>query len=441
MPRRRRRLKPILAVLPLVAFLAYGLSVRVVKGPYQDNSGLLASTIATSVTQRPGCLEVGNVPRGSTLTRVLENEGVRPDEAREWVGRLGSLFDLRRVRTEHQYRILSHEDGSLMRLEFQPDDSGYFVVESDSTGRLSAWREDEPFDRIYRKVSGTVDGSLSASMSRQGLDPRLVATFCDVFSCDIDFATETRDGDRFECLLEERIRDGRPVGSTRLLSGQYQGEDEVAQAYWYEPMPGKGGWYRPDGQALRRAYLKSPLNYTRISSGFSHNRMHPIFKTPRAHLGVDYAAPSGTPVVSVADGTVISAGWVNGYGNLVRVRHAGGVETYYAHLSRYARGVRPGTSVGQNQLVGYVGQTGHATGPHLDFRVSVNGKFVNPLTFRSTGGEPLPSVELARFQRATQAYRDVMARLEGTASLPEAEFAALVGAAVTPFLDTPDARR
>jgi hypothetical protein len=442
MPRRRRRLKPILAILSLVVFLALGLSVRVFKGPYQDTTGLLTPVIPVSVTQRPGCLEVGHVPRGSTLAEVLEDEGVRPEEARAWVGRLGSLFDLRRVRSEHQYRILSHEDGSLMRLEYQPDDSGYFVVEADSADNLKAWRETEPFDRRYRKVSGSVNGSLYASMVKHGLDAGLVATFCDVFSYDVDFATETRNGDTFECLVEERLRDGRPFGTMRLLSGQYTNGGDAVQAYWYEPKNGQGGWYRADGQALKRAYLKSPLNYTRISSGFTHNRLHPIFKTVRPHLGVDYAAPTGTPVVSVADGTVKSAGWVNGYGKLVVVRHANGVETYYAHLSNYGRGMRAGASVNQNQVVGYVGQTGHATGPHLDFRVAVNGKFVNPLTFKSTGGEPLPTNQLAQFRRATEAYRDVMARLDGDdESLPEAEFAALVTAAVTPFLDTPDARR
>ncbi|HEX7879614.1 MAG TPA: peptidoglycan DD-metalloendopeptidase family protein, partial [Candidatus Eisenbacteria bacterium] len=383
MPRRRRRLKPILAIFSLFAFLGLGLSVRIFRGPYKDTSGLLTPVIPVAVTQRPGCLEVGNVPRGSTLAEVLEDEGVRPEEAREWVGRLGSLFDLRRVRTEHQYRILSHEDGSLMRLEFQPDDSGFYVVEADSTGtQLNAWHENEPFDRRYRKVGGKVSGSLYTSMVKQGLDAGLVSTFCDVFSYDVDFATETKDGDTFECLVEERLRDGRPFGTMRLLSGQYKNGPEVVQAYWYEPSAGKGGWYRADGQALKRAYLKSPLNYTRISSGFTQNRLHPIFKTVRPHLGVDYAAPTGTPVVAVADGSVESVGWVNGYGKLVVVRHANGVETYYAHLSNYGRGLKAGASVNQNQVIGYVGQTGHATGPHLDFRVAVNGRFVNPLTFK-----------------------------------------------------------
>lgn len=435
MSKLRLRLAPIVAIVPLVAFLALGLSVRVFKGPYQDTTGLLTPAIATAVTQRPGCLEVGSVPRGSTLAEVLEEEGVRPEEARAWVNRLGSLFDMRRVRSDHQYRILSHEDGSLMRLEYQPDDSGYFVVEPDSTG-LRAWRETEPFDRIYRKVTGDVRGSLYNSMVKDGLPAGLVATFCDVFSYDVDFATETKDGDTFECLVEERIRDGRTVGSMRLLSGQYRSGDEVVEAFWYERPEAAGGWYRPDGQALKRAFLKSPLNYTRISSGFTNSRRHPIFKTVRPHLGVDYAAPTGTPVVAVANGTVRSAGWVNGYGKLVRIEHAGGIETYYAHLSNYGRGLRAGAKVEQNQVIGYVGQTGHATGPHLDFRVEVNGKFVNPLGFKSTGGEPLPPGELARFHRSTDAYRDVMVRLDGREALPEAEFAALVNTAITPILDT-----
>jgi murein DD-endopeptidase MepM/ murein hydrolase activator NlpD len=261
-------------------------------------------------------------------------------------------------------------------------------------------------------------------MIEDGLRPSLVATFCDVFSCDVDFTTETKDGDAYEILVEDRRKHGQTIGS-RILSGRYTGGGKSHEAFYYEGR-GRGGYYRAGGESLRRAFLKSPLNYSRISSHFTHARRHPIFKTVRPHLGVDYAAPAGTPVVSVGDGVVQSAGWANGYGNLVRIRHKNGVVTYYAHLSRYGAGMRPGATVSQNQVLGYVGQTGHATGPHLDFRIQQNGRFVNPLTYKSAGGDPLPAAEKAAFAGVVTGYREMLASLDGGRSLSEAQFAAVM---------------
>jgi hypothetical protein len=428
---RRGLTATLVAILPLALFLGIGLSIRLTRSPDSAPAKVPGVEVSMLLTEEPVCVEVGRVPKGSTLAEALAHEGVEPGEANAFLARLGSLFDLRRVGSDDEYRLLWDKGGDVTRIEFQPDDSGYFVVEKDSAG-LSAWREEPPVDRVVRKMAGTVRGSLYASMMKQGLDPGLVATFCDVFSYDVDFATETNDGDAFECLVEERLRDGRRVGGVRLLSGSYRNGADVHEACWYEPAGAKGGYYRPSGEALKRAFLRSPLNYTRISSGYTHKRRHPIFKTVRPHLGVDYAAPTGTPVVSVADGVVQSAGWVNGYGKLVRVKHSGGIVTYYAHLSRFAAGIRAGARVDQNQVIGHVGQTGHATGPHLDFRVEVGGQFVNPLTFKSTGGDPLPATELASFRKVSGAYRDLIARLDGQGAVPEAEFAALLqGGAVT----------
>lgn len=433
-----RRIHPHLApwgaLVLLVAFLAGGLAVRVLRGPLQDGQRLLGfeARLPGGVDlplgppgPEPACIERGEVPAGATLSQVLEHEGVPTDEAQEFLGKLAGLMDLRRVRPRDEYRLLSDRDGSLQRFEFQPDETSYFVVSRDSTG-LRAWREEETLQRVYRKVKGVVEGSLYVSMIRQGLDPGLVATFCDVFSCDVDFATETRDGDSFEFLLEQPMKEGRPVGDGRILTGRYRNGDSAHEAFWFCRPGMKGGFYRADGQSLRRAFLKSPLNYTRISSVYSNARRHPIFRTIRPHHGVDYAAPKGTPVVSVADGLVESAGWVNGYGNLLRVRHRSGIVTYYAHLSRFAAGVRSGSRVEQNQVIGYVGMTGNATGPHLDFRIEQAGHFVNPLHFKSTAGEPLLAADRPAFGRSLDGYRQILATLDTGESLPENQFAQLM---------------
>lgn len=434
----RLRLSPAVALVALVAFLAAGLVFRVTRGPYKDGPKVLSLEPSTAPSQEPACVMTGTVPRGASLSEALAHDGIAGDETQAFIGRLGSLFDLRRVQPHDEYRLLSDRLGRLTRFEFQPDASGYFVVERDSSG-LRAWREEEAVDRVYRRIVGTVRGSLYNSMIHQGLPVGLVASFCDVFSYDVDFTTETDDGDTFECLLEERLVDGRGVGAPRLVAGSYVNAGERFEAFYYEPTGKRGGYYRANGQALKRAFLKSPLNYSRISSGFTSHRLHPIFKTVRPHYGVDYAAPTGTPVVSVADGTVVSAGWVNGYGKLIRVRHAGGISTYYAHLSRFGRGIQAGARVEQNQVIGYVGMTGNATGPHLDFRVEVGGRFTNPLSFKSTAGDPLPAGELALFSQKATACREVMARLEQGKALPEAEFAALLskGGGTTGASSTP----
>lgn len=189
-----------------------------------------------------------------------------------------------------------------------------------------------------------------------------------------------------------------------------------------------GGYYRADGLSLRRAFLKAPLNYRRVSSDFTARRMHPIFRVVRPHFGVDFAAAHGTPVKAVADGVVLSAGWMRGYGWLLRLRHRDNIVTYSAHLSRFAAGIRAGATVRQGQVVGYVGTSGNSTGPHLDFRVEKNGRFVDPLRFRPTGGESLAAGDRALFDRQVRAYREALATLDPGEAMPSERFAMLLSA-------------
>lgn len=213
MARLKPRLTPVLALVALIAFLAAGVTFRVVRGPYQDGPGAGALSLepSTTITREPACVQTGTIPPGSSLGEVLQHAGLSGADTEAFVGRLGTFFDMRHVQPHDEYRLLSDRLGNLTRFEFQPDDNGYFVVERDSSG-LRCWREEEASDRVYRRIVGTVNGSLYASMVRQGLPVGLVAGFSDVFSYDVDFATETDDGDVFECLLEERMRDGRQIG-------------------------------------------------------------------------------------------------------------------------------------------------------------------------------------------------------------------------------------
>jgi murein DD-endopeptidase MepM/ murein hydrolase activator NlpD len=231
--------------------------------------------------------------------------------------------------------------------------------------------------------------------------------------------------------------DGQFVGHGRILAGEYVPRDAAPLTAFFHAWGEDGesqGYYDASGRSLRKFFLKSPLNYRRISSHFTHRRLHPITKTYRAHLGVDYAAPTGTPVVALGGGRVVKAGWINGFGNTVQIRHNETFLTQYAHLSAYARGVRAGTRVQQGDVIGYVGQTGHATGPHLDFRVQQNGKWVNPLGLPSGPSEPLPEGQRAAFTATTGRARGLLDTLHAGEIVPLADPA---GAPALARLDTP----
>jgi murein DD-endopeptidase MepM/ murein hydrolase activator NlpD len=233
-------------------------------------------------------------------------------------------------------------------------------------------------------------------------NPELILKFAEVFEWEIDFLTEPQRGDSFRLIFEEYDLNGNFVKYGDILAAEYRSGRHVNQAVIYQIPNGRKDWFDPSGKTVRKAFLKSPLNYRRISSRFSYSRFHPILKKYRPHLGVDYAAPAGTPIVSSADGVVISAGWKGGLGKAVEIRHANGFVTSYGHLSAIARGIRSGARVNQKDLIGYVGSTGNSTGPHLDYRVQVNGRFVNPLKMIAPPVEPIKPEYLADYQ----AHRD-----------------------------------
>jgi murein DD-endopeptidase MepM/ murein hydrolase activator NlpD len=227
-----------------------------------------------------------------------------------------------------------------------------------------------------------------------GESDQLALDLADIFAWDVDFNTELQKGDSFRVAVEKLYLDGRFAKYGRILAAEFVRGERRLQAVRFEGERG-AGYYAPDGTPLRKAFLRSPLKFSRISSGFSTARRHPILHTVRAHLGVDYAAPTGTPVMAAADGVVTAAGWMGGYGKTVKLRHANGFETLYGHLSRI--NVRAGQRVSQGTCVGLVGRTGLATGPHLDYRMIRGGRFVNPLRVQSPPAEPIPAGERAAF--------------------------------------------
>jgi murein DD-endopeptidase MepM/ murein hydrolase activator NlpD len=243
--------------------------------------------------------------------------------------------------------------------------------------------------------------SLIAAIDATGETVQLALALAEIFGGEVDFQSELQPGDRFRVLFEKSSHDGQFSGYGAILGASIDVDRRAHDAFrWQDVATGKPSYYDGNGRSLKRFMLRSPLKFEpRITSGFSLHRMHPIDQVTRAHLGVDYAAPTGSPVVAVANGTVVSAGFSGASGNLVHLKHTGGVETYYLHLSAFGKGVRAGARVEQGQIIGRVGATGAATGPHLDYRLKRNGVFVNPLAAhaRQAPGEPIPLDQLAAF--------------------------------------------
>ena len=256
--------------------------------------------------------------------------------------------------------------------------------------------------------------SIVAALDEVGEGVALAVEVAQVLSGEVDFNTDLRVGDRIDVLFEQKLREGRPSGYGQVVAAALENGGRVVRAFRFVDPKGQAGYYDEDGRLLRRLFLSSPLPFTpRITSGFSRHRYHPIYKIYRPHLGVDYAAPVGTSVIAIATGVVVSAGWSGESGRMVRLRHVDGYETYYLHLSAIAKGIRPGARVEQGQLIGRVGMTGAATGPHLDFRVRQRGAFINPLTLRRNvpPGKPIAPAYLA-------AYQLVKARAEWQLTMP-----------------------
>jgi murein DD-endopeptidase MepM/ murein hydrolase activator NlpD len=288
--------------------------------------------------------------------------------------------------------------GLLETYEARPEGDGW------AAGPLSVVIERQEVAR-----QGALEGSLFASMESLGETAALVIAFAEVFAWDFDFYTQSRQGDRFSLLVEKLYRDGTFVGYGDLLAATYVSGDTSLAAFLFVDPSGQKGFYDPEGKSMKKAFLRTPLKFERISSRFSYSRLHPVTGTRRPHLGVDYAAPVGTPVHTVAAGTVTGISNSRGNGNMVSIRHAMGYESKYLHLSRFAKGLRVGQRVDQKQLIAYVGATGLVTGPHLDFRLSRYGKPVNPLTQIFPPGPPVPEEYMEAFRARVG---ELVARLE-----------------------------
>jgi len=249
---------------------------------------------------------------------------------------------------------------------------------------------------------GVIDSSLFGATQRAGLSQRLAMDLANVFGYDIDFALDIRSGDEFELVYEEKLVDGKIVGSGNILAARFTNQGKTYTAVRHTDSQGHSSYYRADGSSMRRAFIRTPVDFARISSRFTTSRRHPVLNKIRAHKGVDYAAPTGTPIKATGDGKVVLAGRKGGYGNTVVIQHGQRYRTLYAHMNGFAKGIRNGSQVKQGQVIGYIGTTGLSTGPHLHYEFQVNGVHVDPLSQKLPMADPIAGAERQRFLKLSQ---------------------------------------
>lgn len=346
------------------------------------------------------------VPNGATVAGMLGKHLLPESELSALVQAVSSNFDVRKLRAGNIYTIDRLFDGRIRSFEYEIDPTRALRA-SRREGDIAFEAEVVELPRTTTQVvvEGRIDRdapSISESLERAGERLDLALAMADIFSGEIDFNTGLQPGDSYRLVVEKSVRnDGLFVGYGPVRAAEFVNDGRTLAAMRFTFPDGKAGYFDTEGRSLKRFFLKTPLKFEpRITSRFSRSRMHPVLRYARAHNGVDYGAPTGAPVVSVSNGTVSFAGWTSGGGRTVRVRHTSGYESEYMHLSAIAPGISPGARVGQGDLLGNVGQTGLASGPHLHYGLRRNGQYVNPITEHQNlpPGEPVPAVLKAAFE-------------------------------------------
>ncbi len=351
-----------------------------------------ANTSAPQAPQPPPIPEIrkefikGTVAQGDTVTALL-GDFFSAAELHELNKQCKPVFPLSRLSAGQAYRLCLSDD-AFERFEYDIDRNEQLIISREAE-TFSIEKIPIPYTTETARVRGTIDSSLFEAVTRTGESDVLAMNLADIFAWDIDFILDIRQGDSFQALVEKRFREGQPAGYGRILAAEFTNQGTTFQAFLYKDGDRNPDYYDADGQSLRKAFLKAPLSFSRISSGFTMKRFHPITKTWKAHPAIDYAAPTGTPIKSVGDGVIIRKGYTRGNGNYVKIRHNSSYETIYLHMKGFAKNIAKGKRVAQGQRIGYVGSTGLATGPHLCFRMYKNGAPVNPQRVKAPAVQPI----------------------------------------------------
>lgn len=352
----------------------------------------------------------GTIGRNATLGSLL-GQALSPAGVHSLVETARPLYDLARLSVGRPFSLSLTPNGLLMAFSYGIDELRTLHIRRQGDA-LQAQVVTRTYETRVEAVRGEISSSLFGAVEDAGEEDQLAVDLAAIFEWDVDFNTELQKGDSFRAAVEKLSLDGQFARYGAILSAELLRGDRVLRAVRFETARGSD-YFSAEGLSMRKEFLRSPLKFSRISSRFSRSRLHPVLNVRRAHLGVDYAAPEGTPVRAAAAGLVTEAGWSGGFGKMVRIRHGRGMETLYGHLSRIA--VKAGQRVEQGATLGAVGSTGLATGPHLDYRTIKNGSFVNPLTIQPPPADPIPAPVRAAFE----ATRDRELALLEVASPPQ----------------------
>lgn len=407
-------------------FIAFGIFISLSSSMLVSCGGSSSSSDDTAVSETADTATVvnplgfcpdslsfieGKVKNGQFFSTLLGSLGMSAQEAYNLTQACADVFDVKTLRVGQSYRAyyssLHSEEGEARRGNLL-----YLVYDRDKASSIvfscrppyDAWIYEKPVTIEQKYADVTIENSLWVDMRAADVSPLMIVSLSDIYAWTVDFFALQK-GDRFRVLYEERMCDGEviAVDTVRYAVFSHAGEDFPMVMF----NQGDGGnvWWNDKGESMRKAFLKAPLNYSRISSGFSYARKHPVTRKVQPHTGVDYAAPKGTPVMTIGDGVVTSVKYEGAGGNTVRIRHNSVYSTAYLHLSKYAKGLKAGQRVRQGDVIGYVGSTGRSTGPHLDFRVWKNGTPINPLKMESPPAEPINEANREAFEAAHSSYK------------------------------------
>lgn len=352
------------------------------------------------------------VKSGDSLAVIFKRAGLKKGTLPKVLALEDSKRYLRKIHPGDVIRITLNTKGSLDTLSFDIDAFHKLIVFSDEDSFASTIETASRETRVT-SATGRINSSLFLAAKDAGLSDTLVMGLVDIFEWDIDFAQDLRNGDHFSVVYEEILKDGKKISDGRILAAEFVNQNNEHRAVRFEHSS-RSGFYDPDGKALRKAFLRNPVKFSRISSRFTLKRWHPILKKWRAHRGVDYAARMGTPVRATGDGRIKTIGWVKGYGRVVMIEHGKRYLTVYGHLSKFARGLKKGSRIRQGQLIAYVGKSGYATGPHLHYEFRVDGHHRDPLKVKLPGAPSLPKKLLAKFRQAATPHLATLDRLSQT---------------------------
>ena len=354
------------------------------------------------------------IKSGDTLASIFFKKGISSTTTHKIATLNEQTRKLRYIQPGDEIKLLLDEQRQLRQMKYIPDITRTLLIQRNEDQAFTSQIINYQLDAypVYRE--GVIDSSLFEAAANADIPENVIMDLVSIFGWDIDFSLDIRSGDRFGIVYEELYKDDVKIRNGRILSAEFINNGKTYRATYYTDPSGNSDYYAPDGRSMRKAFLRSPVKFSRISSRFSNKRWHPVLSKWRSHKGVDYAAARGTPIRASGDGKITFAGTKGGYGRLVVIRHGGRYTTAYGHLHRYAKGTRSGKKVKQGQIIGYVGSSGLATGPHLHYEFRVNGVHRNPLTVKLPEAQPVNKAYLDNFTEQTQVYLTMLRLMDRT---------------------------